>query len=78
MEDELLDIIREVEREKRASGVVPAQALFVRDVMPAVKQRVQAALRQLVQDGKVKWSSTINDDGFKLLRDEKDGERIDG
>lgn len=73
MEDELLDIIRQVEDEKRDKGIVPCHALFISEIMPKVNKRVQVVLNKMVKNGNVAWSPTINDNGFSLTKDEKKG-----
>ena len=73
MEDELLDIIRQVEEKKRDKGIIPCHALFVSDIMPEMKKRIQVVLNKMVKNGDVTWSPTINDNGFSLAKDEKEG-----
>ena len=70
MEDELVDIIRRVEQEKAEKGLAPAHAMFIRDIMPAVKKLVKDSLNKLVKEKRISWSLTINDDAFKCIVDE--------
>ena len=37
MEDELVDIIRNVEQEKTEKGLAPVHAMLLSDIMPAVR-----------------------------------------
>ena len=73
MEDELLDIIRQVEEKKRDKGIIPCHASFVSDIMPEMNKRIQVLLNKMVTNGDVTWSPTINDNGFSLAKDEKEG-----
>lgn len=70
MEDELVDIIRSVEQEKAEKGLAPVQAMFLSDIMPAVKKLVKDTLNKLVKDKRISWSPTINDDAFKSIDNE--------
>lgn len=71
MENELLDIIKKTEAEKQNAGHLPVQAMFIRDIMPAMRQLTKETLNRLVKERKVKWSRTINDDAFKICDDGK-------
>ena len=64
MEDELVDIIRNVEQEKTEKGLAPVHAMFLSDIMPAVKKLVKDTLNKLVKEKKISWFRTINDDAF--------------
>lgn len=70
MEDELVDIIRSVEQEKAEKGLAPVHAMFIRDIMPAVKKLVKDTLNKLVKEKRIGWSRTINDDAFKSVDNE--------
>ena len=71
MEDELVDIIRNVEQEKTEKGLAPVQAMVLSDIMPAVKKLVKDTLNKLVKEKKISWFRTINDDAFKFTGDEE-------
>lgn len=71
MENELLDIIKKTEAEKQNAGHLPVQAMFIQDILPALRQMAKEALNKLVKEKKVKWSRTINDDAFKICDDGK-------
>ena len=68
MEDELVDIIRNVEQEK---GLAPVHAMLLSDIMPAVKKLVKDTLNKLVKEKRISWFRTINDDAFKFTGDEE-------
>lgn len=71
MEDELVDIIRSVEQEKTEKGLAPVQAMFLSDIMPAVKKLVKDTLNKLVKEKRISWSRTVNDDAFKSVSGEE-------
>ena len=71
MEDELVDIIRNVEQEKTEKGLAAVHAMFLSDIMPAVKKLVKDTLNKLVKEKKISWFRTINDDAFKFTGDEE-------
>lgn len=71
MENELLDIIRTIEQEKTEKRLVPVHAMFIQEIMPAVKSLVKDTLNKLVKDKRLTWSRTINDDAFKCVGDEE-------
>ena len=71
MEDELVDIIRNVEQEKTEKGLAPVHAMFLSDIMPAVKKLVKDTLNKLVKEKKISWFRTINDEAFKFTGDEE-------
>ena len=52
MEDELVDIIRNVEQEKTEKGLAPVHAMLLSDIMPAVKKLVKDTLNKLVKEKK--------------------------
>ena len=70
MENELVDIIQNVEQEKAEKGLAPVHAMFLSDIMPAVKRLVKDTLNKLVKEKRISWSRTINDDAFKSIDDE--------
>lgn len=74
MENELLDIIKKTEAEKQNASHLPVQAMFIQDILPALRQMAKEALNKLVKEKKVKWSRTINDDAFKICDDGKTAE----
>lgn len=74
MENELLDIIKKTEAEKQNSGHLPVHAVFIQDILPALKLLAMETLNRLVKERKVKWSRTINDDAFKICDDGKTAE----
>ena len=71
MEDELVDIIRNVEQEKTEKGLSPVHAMLLSDIMPSVKKLVKDTLNKLVKEKKISWFRTINDDAFKFTGDEE-------
>ena len=71
MEDELVDIIRNVEQEKTENGLAPVHAMLLSDIMPAVKKLVKDTLNKLVKEKRISWFRTINDDAFKFTGDEE-------
>lgn len=71
MEDELVDIIRNVEQEKTEKGLDPVHAMLLSDIMPAVKKLVKDTLNKLVKEKRISWFRTINDDAFKFTGDEE-------
>lgn len=71
MEDELVDIIRNVEQEKTEKGLALVHAMLLSDIMPAVKKLVKDTLNKLVKEKRISWFRTINDDAFKFTGDEE-------
>ena len=66
-----MDIIRNVEQEKTEKGLDPVHAMFLSDIMPAVKKLVKDTLNKLVKEKKISWFRTINDDAFKFTGEEE-------
>ena len=66
-----MDIIRNVEQEKREKGLAPVHAMLLSDIMPAVKKLVKDTLNKLVKEKRISWFRTINDDAFKFTGDEE-------
>ena len=66
MEDELVDMIKNEEEEKTEKRLAPVHAMFLSDIMPAVKKLVKDTLNKLVKEKKISWFRTINDYAFKF------------
>lgn len=69
MEDEILSIIQEVKSKKIVEGKAPTHALFIQDIMPAVRRRTMETLNMMVSNKKISWANTINDDAFIVLEE---------
>lgn len=67
MEEVLLAIIARIQGAKEAERIVPVDALFIADIMPAVKEVVKEELNRLVKEKRLVWHRTINDDSFRIL-----------
>lgn len=64
----LLDRIRDITGQKKASHQEPTHVLFYRDLMsPETEpEELKSQLRQLAREGKIKVGNTINDYFIKL------------
>ena len=67
MEEVLLAIIARIQGAKEAERIVPVDALFIADIMPAVREAAKESLNKLVKEKRLVWHRTINDDSFKII-----------
>ncbi len=64
MEEVLLKIIAEIQREKENNNIVPAHVLFYKDLLHEVRVEVIQVLDKLVASGKLNRVNTINDTAY--------------
>lgn len=55
MKETLLAIIARIQVTKEAERIAPVDALFIADIMPAVKEVVKEELNILIKEKRLEW-----------------------
>lgn len=62
---DVLEIVRQIEQERKDRHVVPSYACFM-DIQRVINERVKSELNQAVKDGRISFHRTLNDISFGI------------
>jgi propanediol utilization protein len=63
MKEEIKEIIRTIQKEKRENKIVPYYALYV-EISNRIGDMVKSTLNEMVKNKEIKFSKTLNDIAF--------------